>query len=55
MSLTGSPIRGTLEHLTPRANVTGIHRDGEPEWEGYIEIFGEEQETVCQRRHARMA
>ena len=47
LSPTGSPIIGTLERLSGRAEIIGIdHTTGEPEYQGGTEIFYDDQETV---------
>lgn len=46
LSPTGSPIVGTLERITGRADIQGIHDDGTPEYAGNTEIFWDDQATV---------
>ena len=47
LSPTGSPIIGTLERLTGRAEISGIDpKTGEPEYAGDTELFWDSQETV---------
>ena len=46
VSPTGSPILGTLEHLTGRAEISGIFPTGEPEYEGSTEVFWDDQRSV---------
>ncbi|WP_396604853.1 hypothetical protein ACFLEY_22285 [Bradyrhizobium sp. YCK136] len=48
VSPTGSPILGTLERLTGRAEITGIEDDGEPVYQGGTEIFYDDQVTATQ-------
>lgn len=46
-SPTGSPIIGTLERLTARAEIIGIDPStGVPEYAGGTEIFYDDQTTV---------
>lgn len=47
VSPKGSPIIGTLERLTGRAELEGIDPEtGEPEYAGGTEIFYDDQTTV---------
>ena len=47
ISPTGSPIVGTLETITGRANICGIDpATGNPEHDGGTEIFWDDQATV---------
>lgn len=47
LSPNGSPIIGTLEHLTGRAELDGIDPEtGEPEYSGGTEIFYDDQRTA---------
>ncbi|BAR61917.1 hypothetical protein NK6_8770 [Bradyrhizobium diazoefficiens] len=48
VSPTGSPILGTLERLTGRAEITGIEDNGEPVYQGGTEIFYDDQVTATQ-------
>jgi hypothetical protein len=45
VSPTGSPILGTKELLTGRAEITGIDDNGEPVYAGDTEIFYDDQVT----------
>jgi hypothetical protein len=45
VSPTGSPILGTKELLTGRAEITGIEDNGEPVYQGSTEIFYDDQVT----------
>lgn len=44
-SPNGSEIVGTLEHLTARAEITGIERNGDPIYMGETEVFWDSQTT----------
>ncbi|TYO65469.1 hypothetical protein FXV83_16165 [Bradyrhizobium hipponense] len=46
VSPTGSPILGTLEKLTGRAEIMGIDDNGEPVYQGGTEIFYDDQVTA---------
>ncbi|MGJ4953104.1 hypothetical protein [Bradyrhizobium sp. HKCCYLS20291] len=46
VSPTGSPILGTLEKLTGRAEIMGIEEDGTPLYQGGTEIFYDDQVTA---------
>lgn len=47
LSPNGSPIIGTLERLSGRAEISGIDpTTGEPEYSGGTAIFYDDQETV---------
>jgi hypothetical protein len=39
----GDEIMGTLERFVGRANIIGINEDGSPEYEGYTEVFWNDQ------------
>ncbi|MBC6714768.1 hypothetical protein H9Q09_01030 [Aurantimonas sp. DM33-3] len=46
-SPTGSPIVGTMERLSGRANITGIDPETRvPEYAGGTDVFWDEAETV---------
>lgn len=45
-SPSGSPIVGTYERLTARANATEYSATGEPDYAGDTEVFWDEQKTV---------
>ena len=49
VSPNGSPIIGTLERITGRANADEYSETGEPEYLGGTEIFWDGQETVCRK------
>lgn len=45
LSPSGSPIIGTSDTVSCRAEIVGIEDDGTPEYEGDTEVFWDEQET----------
>lgn len=49
ISPDGSPIVGTLERLTGRADATEYSETGEPNYEGNTVIFWDDQETVTRK------
>lgn len=46
VSPTGSPILGTLERLTGRAEISGIADDGTPQFMDETEVFWDDQRTA---------
>jgi hypothetical protein len=45
----GSPIIGTLERISGRADAEHYSETGDPEYDGGTEVFWDDQETVCRR------
>lgn len=46
ISPNGSPIIGTSDVVSCRAEILGIEDDGSPEYRGEIEVFWDEQKTL---------
>ncbi|WP_457154731.1 hypothetical protein [Mesorhizobium sp. P5_C1] len=46
LSPTGSPITGTLERLSGRANISSIDENGQPEHSGGTDVFWDDMMTV---------